>query len=66
MKTSTLGDVVFLLLFRASGFWVEDSRGMNVVEARNTEVARAVADILNAQSIPDNVIKQIDQTWSWP
>jgi hypothetical protein len=49
MKTSTVGGVVFLLPFRANGFWVEDSRGTNVAEARDARVARAIADILNAQ-----------------
>jgi hypothetical protein len=46
-KTKTIGNESFLLPFNANGFWVSDARGTSVMECRSTELAKAMAKLLN-------------------
>ena len=46
-KTVLVGTTYFRTPFRATGFWVEDADRKSVTECRSTEIAKAIADMLN-------------------
>jgi len=48
-KRIYFGTTWFTLPFRAHGFWVEDATGKSVAEAFSTDLARALAEMLNAK-----------------
>lgn len=50
-RTVTIGGRTWLLPFRASGFWVEDARGNSVCDCRATQIAGALAQILNQEAL---------------
>ena len=43
------GTTWFTLPFRVHGYWVEDATGKNVAEAATRELAKAIAETLNAK-----------------
>lgn len=46
-KSVKIGNQYYILPFKTSGFWVEDSKRNNVAECRSQEVAADLAKILN-------------------
>lgn len=48
MKTLKLGNYIYVLPFVVNGHWVDDARGNTVAEARNRDVAKGLAEFLNA------------------
>lgn len=46
-KTASFGKEMWILPFRAGGFWVSDAKDRSVCECRSYELAKAMADLLN-------------------
>lgn len=46
-RTMFIGNITYVLPFKANGYWVEDAKGSNVCEAYNESVAKKIAEILN-------------------
>lgn len=49
-KTVYFGGEWFTTPFYSNGYWVEDATGKNVAEARDRELAKALADLLNTKA----------------
>jgi hypothetical protein len=47
LKQVMVGGTIYILPFRASGFWVEDAKGLNVCSCRTMDIAKALATLLN-------------------
>ena len=57
MNTYKLGDKVYALPFKSSGFFVEDARRITVMECKSSPVALIVATMLNAKAAENNGVQ---------
>jgi len=60
MKTYQLGDKVYALPFKSSGFFVEDARRITVMECKSSPVASVLAAMLNTKAALD--VQQLQVT----
>lgn len=57
MTTYKLGDKIYVLPFKSSGFFVEDGRRITVMECKSSPVALIVATMLNAKAAENNGVQ---------
>lgn len=51
VRVVTIGGRTWHLPFRAAGFWVEDARSNSVCDCRTTQMAVALAQIMNREAV---------------
>ena len=57
MTTYKLGDKIYVLPFKSSGFFVEDARRITVMECKSSPVAALMASMLNAKVSENNGVQ---------